>query len=75
MTPWQALILLIWTGTAIFAADIIGGRKGRRGTGFLLGLFLGWLGVAIIACTPPTRDMLVRRERERLQIQREASSG
>jgi len=72
MTPAVTLILLIYTLTAIFTAGAIGNRKGRPGTGFLLGLFLGWIGVAIIALTPATHDMQVQRERHRLQIQREA---
>jgi uncharacterized membrane protein YeaQ/YmgE (transglycosylase-associated protein family) len=75
MTPAAALILLIWALGGIVAATLIGRRKGRPGTGFLLGLFLGWIGAAIIALTPPTRDMQVQRERRRLQIQREAQEG
>ncbi len=71
-SPFKTLILLIWVLGAIFTASAIGNRKGRPGTGFLLGLILGWIGVAIIALTPPTRDMQVQRERERQQIQREA---
>ena len=72
MTPLAALILLIYAVTAIFAAASIGNRKGLPLAGFLLGFFLGWIGVAIIALMSPTHDALVRRERNRLQIQREA---
>ena len=73
MSPLVTVILLVWVVGAIFAAGTIGNRKGRPGTGFLLGLFLGWIGVVIIAVTPPTREMLVLQERERQQIQREAA--
>jgi hypothetical protein len=75
MTPLDVLILLIWVLAGIFAASAIGNRKGRPGAGFLLGLFLGWIGVIIIAVIPPTRGELVRRERERQQIQREAAES
>lgn len=75
MTPLDVLILLVWVLGGIFAASAIGNRKGRPAAGFLLGLFLGWVGVIIIAVTPPTRDMLVQRERERQQIQREAAGS
>lgn len=75
MSPLATVILLIWVVGAIFAAGAIGNRRGRPGTGFLLGLFLGWIGVIVIACIPPTREMLVLRERERLQIQREAAES
>lgn len=72
-SPLKTLILLIWVLGAIVAASIIGGRRGRRWTGFLLGLVLGWIGVVIIAVTPPTHAMRVQRERERQRIQREAA--
>jgi predicted membrane channel-forming protein YqfA (hemolysin III family) len=72
MNPLQTLIVLIWVVAAAVVATIIGSRKGRPWTGFLLGLLLGWIGVIIIAVTSPTRARRVERERERLQIQREA---
>jgi MFS family permease len=72
VSPLVTVILLIWVVGAIFAAGAIGNRKGRPGTGFLLGLFLGWIGVIIIALTPATHDMQVQIERHRLRIQREA---
>lgn len=73
MNPGQALILLVWVVAATVVATIIGNRKGRPWTGFTLGLLLGWIGVVIIAVTPPTHAMRVRRERERQRIQREAA--
>ncbi len=75
MSPFQVLLVLAWVITAVIAAMLIGKRKGRRWTGFTLGLLLGWIGVIIVAVLPPTHDAQVRRERERLQVQREASGG
>ena len=72
-SPFKTLILLIWVLGAIIAAILTGRRKGRPWTGFVLGLILGWVGVAVIACIPRTHEMRVRRERERQQIQREAA--
>jgi hypothetical protein len=72
-SPLKTLILLIWVLGAVVAASIIGNRKGRPWTGFILGLLLGWIGVIIIAVTPPTHAMRVQRERERQRIQREAA--
>lgn len=72
MDPVQTLVLiLLWVLPAVVAV-LIGRHKGRTGTGFLLGVLLGWIGVIIIAVIRPTHDALVRRERERLQVQREA---
>lgn len=73
MNPGQTLILLIWALGGIIAATIAGRRKGRPWTGFVLGLLLGWIGVIVIAVTPPTHAMRVQRERERQRIQREAA--
>ncbi|HET9975594.1 MAG TPA: hypothetical protein VFQ68_45735 [Streptosporangiaceae bacterium] len=76
MNPAETVaVLLVWVLAAMYAGSAIGTRKGRPAAGFALGLLLGWIGVAIIALTPPTRDVLVRRERERQQIQREAREG
>lgn len=70
MTPLE---LFIWVITGVVVATAIGNRrKGRPWLGFLLGLFFGWIGVIIIAFIPPTRAKLVQRERERLEIEREA---
>jgi predicted membrane channel-forming protein YqfA (hemolysin III family) len=76
MTPFgTTLIILSWILAVIAAARIGSRRKGRPNLGLILGLLLGWIGVLIIAVTPPTHDMLVLRERERLQVQREARDG
>ena len=69
------LVVLIWAATGAIVGELIGARKGRPWTGVVLGVLLGWIGVIIIAVTPPTREKLVQRERERLEIQREARGG
>lgn len=73
MTSLIALILAIYLLTGAFAAEVLARRKGRADSGVGIGLLLGWIGVIIIALIPPTREMQVRRERERQQIQREAA--
>jgi NhaP-type Na+/H+ or K+/H+ antiporter len=75
MTPLAVLILAVYLLTGAIAAEAVARRKGRAGGGFALGLLLGWIGVAIIAFMPPTRDMQVQRERERQQIRREAAGS
>jgi hypothetical protein len=70
-----ALIIISWILAVIVAARIGSRIKGRPTLGLLLGLFLSWIGVIIIALVSPTHDMLVLREEERLQVQREARDG
>ncbi len=70
-----ALIIISWIIAVIVAARIGSRLKGRPNLGIILGLFLSWIGVIIIAVMPPTHDMRVLREEERLQIQREARDG
>lgn len=72
MSPFQTLVILILVVPPVIAATIIGRRKGRPWAGFLLGLFLSWIGVILIAVTSPTYDALVRQEKERLRVESEA---
>ena len=44
------LLLLLW-GVPIWATANIGGRKGHP-NGWVWGLFLGWIGVVIVALLP-----------------------
>lgn len=63
MNPFEALILLIWVAAAAVTATLIGRRKGRPWTGFLLGLLLGWIGVIVIAVTRPAHEAQTRLSR------------
>jgi predicted membrane protein len=60
MSPFQALLLL-WAVSATITAAILGRRKRRPWTGFLLGLILGWIGVIVIAVVPARRPALQAR--------------
>ena len=73
-SPWKIFLILIFWVVPIGVAGMVGGNKGRRGLGYLLGLFLGWIGVVIIAFMPITHEKLVQRERERLEVERQARS-
>lgn len=54
-------IVIIWVAIPAVAGTWIGLRaKGRPLTGFLLGIFLGWIGVLVTALLPPTAEMRVR---------------
>ncbi len=69
MSPSAVLILAIITGVI---AAIIGHSKGHPVWGFFLGFLLSVIGIIIIACVKPDRDVLVRRESARLSVQEEA---
>lgn len=49
---WGVLLLISWIA-AVVVANKIGAKKNRAGWAW--GLFLGWLGVAIVACLSPRR--------------------
>lgn len=54
-------IFIIWLVSA-FIAGFIGRLKGRWGLGVTLGIFLGVLGILIIALVPKDYDNLARQE-------------
>jgi hypothetical protein len=64
-------LLVIWA-LSIGAAMIVGSYKGRMGTGALLGVLLGVIGVIVIACLPATYKVKVEREARRQRIRDDA---
>ena len=60
--------IIVWA-VATIIATVIGSRKGRGGTGFLLGLPARFIGVIIIACMKPTQEEQIRRAQEQMNIQ------
>jgi hypothetical protein len=57
------VILIIWLAFA-FTAGLIGRLRGRWGLGVTLGIFLGPIGILIIALVPKDYDNLARQEAE-----------
>jgi uncharacterized membrane protein HdeD (DUF308 family) len=49
---YGVLLLISWIA-AVIVATKIGAKKNRAGWAW--GLFLGWIGVAIVACLSPRR--------------------
>jgi hypothetical protein len=47
---------------------LVGKSKGRTGAGVTLGVLLGWLGVLITVCLPPTIEEKTRRAQEQMAI-------
>lgn len=66
-------LIIAWVLSVVFAT-IIGSRKGYPVQGFFLGLILSWIGVLAVSLWRPSHAEMVRREEERLQVQREARS-
>lgn len=67
-----AFIIAIWVVASIIVGTLVGSHKGRGGTGFVLALLLGWIGVIIVACLSPSPDEQVRRMQQQMFIQQEA---
>ena len=57
---WGIIIFLniVW----VVIATVIGSKKGKTGAGFALGLFLGLIGIAIIASMQPNNAVLVQNQ-------------
>lgn len=57
------VFLVIWLAMA-FIAGVIGRLRGRWALGVTLGIFLGMIGILIIALIPKNYDNLARQEAE-----------
>jgi len=68
----EAFIIVVWVLASIIVGTLVGSRKGRGGTGFVLALLLGWIGVIITACLSPTIEEQTRRAQQQMQIQQMA---
>jgi hypothetical protein len=69
----MAVLLIIWLACA-FIGLLIGSNKGRPGAGFLLGLFLGFIGLIIIAVMSPTPEAQALRD-QRVAAASQALTG
>ena len=56
----MAVLVVVWLACALFGFAI-GSNKGRGGTGFVLGLLLGVIGVIVIAVMRPASETHTRR--------------
>lgn len=73
MDPFQILIiLLILYILAVIICAKLGNKKGRRDLGWIVGLFLGWLGVVIMLVVSRTHEQEVLNARRRLRVEAEA---
>ena len=57
MTPGTLVIVCVAWFVCACIGGTIGRPKGREGAGFLLGLLLGIIGVAIAACLPDSTEV------------------
>jgi Na+/proline symporter len=63
------IILIAFLVAPIFVAQMIGKPKNRQG--WVWGLFLGWLGVIIVACLGPNTPALTAKQREVAELEAE----
>jgi hypothetical protein len=57
----MAILIVLWVLCA-FIGMAIGSSKGRAGTGFILGLVLGLIGIVIIAVMSPTPEVAAQQQ-------------
>lgn len=74
MTPWQTLIALAVAVIFGTIGMLMGHPKGHPAAGFFAGALLNVLGLIAVAFWKPDHEALVRREAERLAVQRDAQA-
>lgn len=67
-------IFVIW-GLSVAAGALIGDYKGRFSEGIAWTVFLGLIGLIVIALRPPTDWVKVRRMKERMRIEEAARAA
>ena len=67
---YSVLSLVFVVGPAI-VGYIVGKKKGKRGIGFVLGFFLSWIGVIIVAVLGDD----VKRDQEHKEMMRRSVAG
>ena len=73
MTPGALLIVAIVALACAFAGQAIGKPRASQGQASRLGLFLGVIGVIIIACIPKSREAEIEQAQRQYEIQAEAA--
>jgi len=73
MTPWHALIFLIFWGAIVVAGYHLGKYKGHIAAGIVLTGVLGLLGLLIVALIPQTDAAKIAAAQRNMAIQQEAA--
>jgi hypothetical protein len=73
MTPWHALVFLIFWGAIVAAGYHLGKYKGHIAAGIVLTAVLGLLGLLIVALIPQTDAAKIAAAQRNMAIQQEAA--
>jgi hypothetical protein len=73
MTPFHALIFLIFWGAIVVAGYHLGKYKGHTAVGIVLTAVLGLLGLVIVALIPRTEAAKIAAAQRNMAIQHEAA--
>lgn len=55
--------IIIWFSAVVVGA-IVGGNKGKTGTGIVLSLLLSWIGVIIVVAMQPSKEFLDAQKKQ-----------